>query len=244
MPREIRRLADDLLRDPHVVELADAAPAATIDHALFLVPEKRKRDLLEHLLRGDDCDSAIVFTADQAPGQAPGPAARRRRATAPWASRATCRRSQRDRAMRGFRSRRYDVLVATDIAARGIDVSDVSHVINFDVPNTPEAYTHRIGRTGRAEREGIACTFVTQRPRLGAGHRTDDRRRIERRQVEGFEAEPEPGNGQGRGAYPVHAKGGFGGRSRGTRPYGQRPQGEGRGGGRRDSGRSRRQRQR
>ena len=67
----------------------------------------------------------------------------------------------RDRAMGGFRQGRYDVMVATDIAARGIDVNDVSHVINYDVPNTPEAYTHRIGRTGRAEREGIASTFVT-----------------------------------------------------------------------------------
>ena len=67
----------------------------------------------------------------------------------------------RDRAMSGFRARRYDVLVATDIAARGIDVAGVSHVINFDVPMTPEAYTHRIGRTGRAERDGVACTFVT-----------------------------------------------------------------------------------
>jgi ATP-dependent RNA helicase RhlE len=70
--------------------------------------------------------------------------------------------AQRDRAMRGFRDRRFEVLVATDIVARGIDVNGVSHVINYDVPNTPEAYTHRIGRTGRSEREGTACTFVTR----------------------------------------------------------------------------------
>jgi ATP-dependent RNA helicase RhlE len=69
---------------------------------------------------------------------------------------------QRDRAMRGFRSRKFEILVATDIAARGIDVSNVSHVINYDVPNTPEAYTHRIGRTGRSECDGKACTFVTR----------------------------------------------------------------------------------
>jgi ATP-dependent RNA helicase RhlE len=90
--------------------------------------------------------------------------------------------------MRGFRSRRYDILVATDIAARGIDVSGVSHVINFDVPNTPEAYTHRIGRTGRAELEGVAFTFVTGDDRswvsateqmIGAP--------IPRRQAKGFE---------------------------------------------------------
>ena len=63
--------------------------------------------------------------------------------------------------MDGFRQRQFDILVATDIAARGIDVAQVSHVVNFDMPNTPDAYTHRIGRTGRAEREGKAHTFVT-----------------------------------------------------------------------------------
>ena len=90
--------------------------------------------------------------------------------------------------MRGFRTRRYDILVATDIAARGIDVSDVSYVINFDVPNTPEAYTHRIGRTGRSEREGVACTFVTGSDRswLRATERMIGAP-IPRRKVEGFE---------------------------------------------------------
>jgi ATP-dependent RNA helicase RhlE len=67
----------------------------------------------------------------------------------------------RERAMNGFRSHQFDILVATDIAARGIDVKQVSHVVNFDMPNTPDAYTHRIGRTGRAERQGKAYTFVT-----------------------------------------------------------------------------------
>ena len=187
MPRDIRRLADDLLSTPHVVELADAAPAATIDHALYLVPEGRKRALLEHMLSGDDCTSAIVFTRTK----------RRASRLADQLSKAGYRavglhgnmsQSQRDRAMRGFRSRSYNILVATDIAARGIDVSGVSHVINFDVPNTPEAYTHRIGRTGRAEREGVACTFVTHDDR--AWVQSTERMigaPIPRRQVEGFE---------------------------------------------------------
>jgi superfamily II DNA/RNA helicase len=191
MPREIRRLADDLLRNPHVVELIDSAPAGTIDHALVLVAEQRKRDLLEHLLKGSDCDSAIVFTRTK----------HRARRLAEQLCQAGHRavgiqgnlsQGQRDRAMSGFRSRRFDILVATDIVARGIDVSGVSHVINFDVPNTPEAYTHRIGRTGRAELEGIACTFVT-----GSDYgwlRATERMigaPIERRQVEGFYAEAE-----------------------------------------------------
>ena len=94
---------------------------------------------------------------------------------------------QRDRAMRGFRDRRYDILVATDIASRGIDVSGVSHVINFDVPTTPETYTHRIGRTGRGEREGVAYTFVT--PDDGSWLRATERiigSPIPQRKADGF----------------------------------------------------------
>jgi ATP-dependent RNA helicase RhlE len=160
MPREIRHLADEVLYDPQVVELASTAPAETIEHALYPVAEGRKRDLLEHLLESDGCDSAIVFTRTKA---------RARRLAQQLGKdghravglQGNMSQPQRDRAMRAFRDRRFDILVATDIAARGIDVSDVSHVLNYDVPNTPLAYTHRIGRTGRSEREGTACTFVT-----------------------------------------------------------------------------------
>ncbi len=164
MPNQIRALAEDILNNPHVVKLADSAPADTIDHALYPVEETRKRDLLQHLLNQDGCDSAIVFTRTK----------HRARRLADQLNRAGHRavglqgnmsQSQRDRAMRGFRSRRFDILVATDIAARGIDVAGVTHVINFDVPGTPEAYTHRIGRTGRSEQAGVACTFVTAKDR-------------------------------------------------------------------------------
>ncbi len=191
MPRDLRRLADEMLHEPHVVELADRAPVATVDHALVLVAEPHKRALLEHLLRGDDCASAIVFTRTKY---------RAKRLAAQLAKaghravglQGNMSQGQRDRAMSGFRARRYDILVATDIAARGIDVSGVSYVINFDVPATPEAYTHRIGRTGRAEHEGVACTFVTAHDRdwvratermIGAP--------IPRRRVEGFEPDPQ-----------------------------------------------------
>ena len=199
MPKEIRRLADELLTSPHVVELAGKAPAATIDHALVLVSEQRKRDLLEHVLTGDDCDSAIVFTRTK----------HRARRLADQLCRSghkavgiqgNLSQNARDRAMRGFRSRQFDILVATDIVARGIDVSGVSHVINFDVPNTPEAYTHRIGRTGRSERDGVACTFVT-----GGDHgwlRATERMigsSIERLQVDGFAADPERKSSSGPG---------------------------------------------
>jgi ATP-dependent RNA helicase RhlE len=231
MPREIRRLADDLLTNPHVVELADSAPASTVDHALYLVAERRKRALLEHLLNGDDCDSAIVFirTKHRARRLAEQLAKAGHRAVA---LQGNMSQSQRDRAMDGFRSERFDILVATDIAARGIDVSDISHVINFDVPNTPEAYTHRIGRTGRSERSGVACTFVTSEDRgwvratermIGAP--------IQRRQVAGFdhEADDQP-----------ERSGAPRGNARPGRPGGQqrsgRPSSRGRGRSRRHAG--------
>jgi ATP-dependent RNA helicase RhlE len=213
MPQEIRRLADDLLKNPHVVELANATPAATIDHALVLVTEQRKRDLLEHVLTRDNCNSAIVFTRTK----------HRARRLAEQLCKAghkavgiqgNLSQAQRDQAMRGFRSRRFDILVATDIVARGIDVSNVSHVINFDVPNTPEAYTHRIGRTGRSECDGTACTFVT-----GSDYgwlRATERMigaPIQRRQIEGFESDqglqPEPAFRPKQGSSQGWKKGGL-----------------------------------
>ncbi|HJO04850.1 MAG TPA: DEAD/DEAH box helicase [Acidobacteriota bacterium] len=189
MPAEIRALADVLLRDPHVVELDHSGPATTIDHALVAVREDRKRDLLERILREDGCKTAIVFTRTK----------HRARRLAQQLDRAGHRavglqgnmsQSQRTRAMQGFRKRTFDVLVATDIAARGIDVQGVSHVINFDVPNTPDAYTQRIGRTGRAEREGQALTFVTHDD-TGWLRATERKlgNPIPRRTVEGFEEE-------------------------------------------------------
>jgi ATP-dependent RNA helicase RhlE len=160
MPREIRSLTDNMLRKPHVVELAITAPMETIEHALYPVEQSRKTTLLMHLLRDEDFTSAIVFLRTKH---------RTRRLARDLeqagieavALQGNMSQGQRQRAMEGFRAGRYKVLVATDIAARGIDVAGISHVINYDIPNTPDAYTHRIGRTGRAEQSGKACTFVT-----------------------------------------------------------------------------------
>ena len=193
MPAAIRHLADQVLYQPKVVELQHSAPAETIEHALYPIVEQSKRDLLDHLLAGDDCDSAIVFTRTK----------HRARRLADQLSRAGHRavglqgnmsQGQRERAMQGFRDRRFDILVATDIAARGIDVSDVSHVINFDVPNTAEAYTHRIGRTGRSGKSGKACTFVTADDRDWV--RATEKKigsSIPRQHIDGFEAPKDDG---------------------------------------------------
>ena len=160
MPREIRTLADGLLREPHVVELDHSRPVATIEHALYPIDSGKKLDLLRHVIEEDGFASAIVFTRTK------HRARRIARQLESAGHRAVAlqgnmSQGQRDRAMQGFRDRRFKILVATDIAARGIDVEKVSHVINFDMPGTVDAYTHRIGRTGRSEREGKGYTFVT-----------------------------------------------------------------------------------
>ena len=159
MPNEIRALADRILQNPHVVELSHSRPAPTIDHALYVVSTGQKLDLLNHVLAADKATSAIVFMRTK----------HRAKRLALQLSKVghqavslegNMSQAQRDRAMNGFRKGQFKVLVATDIAARGVDVAHVSHVINFDVPTTPDAYTHRIGRTGRAERSGRAYTFA------------------------------------------------------------------------------------
>jgi len=159
MPLEIRALANALLREPHVAELVHSKPASTIDHALYPVGGDTKLWMLEQVLSEEAFVSAIVFTRTK------HRASRLAQQLSRGGHRAVAlqgnmSQGQRDKAMEGFRKRRFDVLVATDIAARGLDVEQVSHVVNFDMPGTPEAYTHRIGRTGRSERDGKAYTFV------------------------------------------------------------------------------------
>ncbi len=161
MPDEIRILANRILDRPHVVELAHSTPAATIEHSLYLIAADRKIDLLKHLLDNDGFTSAIVFLRTKHRARRLGVQLSRMGHNA-VALQGNMSQAQRDRAMGGFREGRFKILVATDIASRGIDVAGVSHVINFDVPNTPEAYTNRIGRTGRSERSGKAYTFVSR----------------------------------------------------------------------------------
>ena len=160
MPKAIRSLAHGILHEPHVVELAHTAPTERVEHALCPIAEGSKRDLLERVLADEECQSAIVFTRTK----------HRAKRMALQLSKSGLRavalqgnmsQSQRDRAMQGFRKGKFDILVATDIAARGLDVAGIDYVINYDPPSTPETYTHRIGRTGRSEATGKAFTFIT-----------------------------------------------------------------------------------
>lgn len=160
MPADLRHLTKTVLRDPVTVEVGLSAPAETISHALYPVARQQKTDLLKHLLRRSDTRSALVFTRTK--HGAKRLAEQLDRANFFVASlQGNLSQSRRQKALDAFRSGDVHILVATDIAARGIDVSSVSHVINYDVPMTAEAYTHRIGRTGRAERSGEALTFIT-----------------------------------------------------------------------------------
>jgi ATP-dependent RNA helicase RhlE len=190
MPKEIRRLADQLLRDPLVAELNHTRPLETIEHALYPIDERRKLGLLEHVLSSGDFRSAIVFTRTKHRAKRLAQKLDRSGHRA-VALQGNMSQNARVRAMTGFRKREFDVLVATDIAARGLDVEKISHVVNYDMPNTSDAYTHRIGRTGRAEREGKAYTFVT--PEDHPMVREVERRigsSIPRRKVEGIVSEP------------------------------------------------------
>jgi len=186
MPTEVAYLADELLTDPLRVEINRVAPAETIDHALIPVDEANKTGLLLDLLKDDELRSVLVFTRTKH-------RAKRLAATLDKANhfvaelQGNLSQRRRQEALDGFKQGKYHVLVATDIAARGIDVARVSHVINYDFPDTTEAYTHRIGRTGRAERTGEALTFVTISDLDNV--RQLERRlhmRIERRPVEGY----------------------------------------------------------
>jgi ATP-dependent RNA helicase RhlE len=160
MPTEIRKLAHELLNDPVTVQVGTVAPATTVSHALYPVAQHLKTDLLLQLLEHTDTGSVLVFTRTKHRAKRLGlqlEKAGHRAASL----QGNLSQNRRQAALDGFRGGRFQVLVATDIAARGIDVSQVSHVVNFDIPDTPEAYIHRIGRTGRAARSGDAYTLVT-----------------------------------------------------------------------------------
>jgi ATP-dependent RNA helicase RhlE len=159
MPPEIRDLADSILRDPVAVQIGMIAPAKTVSHALYPVSQKQKKDLLLATLEQTATGRVLVFTRTKyrARNLARDLEKRRYRAAA---LQGNMSQNKRQEAINGFRNGKYDILVATDIAARGIDVEDISHVVNFDMPDTVDAYTHRIGRTGRVHKSGKAFTFM------------------------------------------------------------------------------------
>ncbi len=185
--REIEQIAADFLRNPEMVEVASRLkPAETISQGVHEVPHDQKSDLLLHLLRDSGLSSVLVFSRTK---HGADKIARKLESAGHATATIHSNRSQvqRQRALESFRAGRVRVLVATDIAARGIDVDGISHVINFDFPHVPEDYVHRIGRTGRASAIGEAISFVTPEDRADL-RRVESivGRRIERKTAEGF----------------------------------------------------------
>jgi ATP-dependent RNA helicase RhlE len=209
MPDDIRKLAEEILRNPANVQIGDTSPVSTVSHAVYPVEPHLKTPLLMKLLDRTDTESVLIFTRTK--DRTVRLAAQMKKAGFPVASlQGNLSQNKRQAALDGFRNGKYQILVATDIAARGIDVSCISHVINYDMPDTVEAYTHRIGRTGRAARTGDAFTFVSRQDRAfvwtienALGEKLD------RRTLEDFD-------------YTVPAPAGNGGFDRPRRPEGRR----------------------
>jgi ATP-dependent RNA helicase RhlE len=160
MPDDVRSLALDLLQDPINIQIGHSAPVMTVAHRFYSVQMGIKTALLKDILKKTETESVLVFTRTKS----------RAKSLAQQLDRSghkvislhgNLTQQKRKQALDGFRDGRYEIMVATDIAARGIDVTRISHVINYDMPSTADAYTHRIGRTGRASKTGDAFTFVT-----------------------------------------------------------------------------------
>ena len=160
MPKDIRNLAKDILNDPTEVQIGIIAPAKTVSHSLYPVTEKLKSELFFKLIESTATGQVIVFTRTKHRTKKLFADLEKRKYRAA-ALQGNMSQNRRTQSIEGFRKGKFDFLVATDIASRGIDIPDISHVINYDMPNTVDAYIHRIGRTGRAETLGQAITITT-----------------------------------------------------------------------------------
>ncbi|MGA7725735.1 MAG: DEAD/DEAH box helicase, partial [Opitutaceae bacterium] len=217
VPPEIAAVASFALRDPVRIEIGVARSVTTlITHAIYSVHQEQKFELLLALLAAIDFNSVLIFSRTK---HGADRIARRLREANHSVAVLHANRSQNQRmeALEGFRSGKYEVMVATDIAARGIDVAGVTHVINYDVPENPEDYVHRIGRTGRAQAVGDAFTLAT--PENNADVRAIERfigKEIPKLRLEGFvyksasDFPPRPA--------PQHRRGGGGGGAPAGRP--------------------------
>ena len=160
MPKEIRHLASEALTNAETIQIDHEKPRDSISHVIYPVAQKDKQSLLLKVLKKKEIGTTLVFARTK--HKAKQLAAKLLKAGFQATSlQGNLSQQKRRQALDGFKSGKYKVLVATDIAARGIDVSNISHVINFDVPDTTETYTHRTGRTGRAASKGEALTFAS-----------------------------------------------------------------------------------
>jgi ATP-dependent RNA helicase RhlE len=225
MPDEIAKLAEAILRDPVRINVAPVkATTALIEESVCFVPRKQKTEVLSQILQRRNVGRAIVFTrtkhgADRVAKQL------HRAGIKADAIHGNKTQSSRQRILAGFKAGRTHVLVATDVASRGIDIDDVSHVFNYDLPHEPESYVHRIGRTGRAGATGFAVSLCDreERPLLAAIQRlvrrtlpVDAEASVEpaptARELNSTDAAPQPGGKRRKfnGARSGHRPGGSG----------------------------------
>jgi ATP-dependent RNA helicase RhlE len=240
MPKEIRQLAGSILRQPVTVQIGLIAPAKTVSHAIYPVTKKLKKNLLLSMLNETAMGRVLIFTRTKRGARFLARDLEKKGHNVS-ALQGNMSQSARQKAINGFRAGKFDILVATDIAARGIDVAEISHVINFDMPDTVDAYTHRIGRTGRHYETGQAFTFAV--PEDEALVRDIERllkKPIERRRMpdfdySGFNPDKKPQQNGAQGARPNGGNG--------RRPH-NRSRNSGQGGGSRSGSRRGRNRRR
>ena len=218
IPPQIGTLIQWAMKDPETIQIgARRTPAETVKHVIYPVADSQKTDLVLELLKRVDYNSVLIFCRTKhGADRVAALLKRNNHAVAVLHSNRTQR--EREQALQGFRSGKFEVLVATDIAARGLDIADVSHVINYDVPQHPEDYIHRIGRTGRAEASGDAFTIMTAEE---ASHVFAIERfisqKIPRVKLENFDYKYTMLFEEGK---PGQSKGGFPGKARGVRVHG------------------------
>ena len=221
MPDDIRGFAHEILRDPVTVQVDHDKALTTVAHALFPLGDHLKSALLSELLKRTDSGSVLVFTRTKRRAKKLAQALKDGGFSAADLQ-GNLSQNRRKAALDGFRDGSILILVATDIAARGLDISQITHVVNFDMPDTVEAYTHRIGRTGRAARTGDAFTFVTPADEdMVRRIELKMSMRLERRTLEDFDySRQAPAGG------PKHGPRGGGGRH-GQQRHGQPHRGQG-----------------
>ena len=207
MPPGIRRLTKEILRDPVNIQIGQTAPPDTVSHALYPVQSHLKTALLKKYLDTTDTESVLIFTRTKHRAE------RLTQQLSRMGFRVTSLQgnlpqNRRQAALQGFRTGAVKILVATDIAARGIDILRISHVINYDMPGSTDDYIHRIGRTGRIDNNGEALTLVTgeDRAKVEALEKILNKP-LERRTLDGFDYEqPSSAGDHGRTTAPAYAQ--------------------------------------
>lgn len=188
MPPQIQNLADFALKDPVSVEVGIRFSAAeTVSHYMYPVASDQREELLLAILHHTHFDSVMIFTRTKAQADHLYAALKEKGEYKAAVMHSDIRQSERERALKGFREGEFEVIVATDLAARGLDISGVTHVINYMVPENSEDYVHRIGRTGRAQKEGDAFTLFAaeELPYINSIEHLIGQK-IERRKLDGF----------------------------------------------------------